>query len=877
MKHHVTCWVAALAIGALAESAYAADNIETVISSGTQISESLWVPAAMPLTWQLNDAGVANNSTTVSNTAAVAEIDQAFEAWNDVPTSDIRAVYGGETTETDSGCDLINLITWSDSTQMWDVGVIARGLSWEYVGAPKTLSATDRSVACGSGGAMVELPTGVYPNGSILQPGTILDMDMTWNAGGFDYVTSPDSNAGNIDIQSVAVHEFGHLFGFAHSSLDFGASDPQTMYPAVDPTDTVYQTNMYDLADDDVASSGGYPDAGFWPTGTPPYITGAISGWVRTPAGAAATGVRVWAYPVTSPATPRYERFTVSQFEANPTENAGEYVMQGVLPGDYYVCIIPWSNGVPQPDIDDPARYNLTTVNGANNTGFPTECFDDAQFTTTRPSFTSGTDLLRRVTVSAGTTTPGINFVTGAQATDFMLVMDRSGSMGGDSGTPGITKIVALQNAANAFIDYLDLAGGHRLGLVQFDDGTPALSPVFDLQALNSGSISNAHDAIDFMTPGGWTNIIGGVDAGVSQLSTIGTPADRQIMLVFSDGRHNRPVGSDLNDIDALIAANDITMYSVGFGDDVDDAILSQVALNSGGVHVNEIDLDAMALGKHFLSIAASAADQTTLIDPRYHLAPGESASLEVPVLESERDLVFAVQWNTPGMQRFDVKLVSPSGCSPSTFLSTPGVSARRGDTHRLVKVDLPYNCNGKLDREGTWTITVTGGDLDQGKDKEEVQVVVFGASRTRLFADTGMVDDLPVISARVTHEAEPITSAAMRALVVLPLPPSGNSEKQDAQQGEGGEFVPPEVPREERTVEIELVDNGKDGDVEAGDGIFSAVMPTELPGTYNIRIIAEYEHELGYGRRETLTSAFFDGERVLVPPKVKPPKLRVP
>ncbi|MEO1174372.1 MAG: vWA domain-containing protein, partial [Myxococcota bacterium] len=413
---------------------------------------------------------------------------------------------------------------------------------------------------------------------------------------------------------------------------------------------------MYTLADDDVASSGGYPDTGFWPTGSAPYTTGAISGWVRTPAGAAATGVRVWAYPVSAPATPRYETFTVSQFEFNPAENAGDYLMKGVLPGEYYVCILPWSNGAPAANIDDPARYNLTTNNGANNTGFPTECFDDAQFSTAAPSFASGTDLLRKVTVTAGATTPGINFVTGAQATDFMLVMDRSGSMGGDSGTPGITKMVALQNAANAFIDYLDLAGGHRLGLVQFDEGTPALTPVFDLQALNSGTVGDAHDAIDFMTPGGWTNIIGGVDRGVSQLSTIGTPADRQIMLVFSDGKHNRPVGSDLNDIDALVSSNDVTLYSVGFGDDVDDAILSQVAVNNGGVHVNETDLDAMALGKHFLSIAASAADQTTLIDPRYHLAPGESASLDVPVLASERDLVLAVQWNTPGQRRFDVQ-----------------------------------------------------------------------------------------------------------------------------------------------------------------------------------------------------------------------------
>jgi hypothetical protein len=545
--------------------------------------------------------------------------------------------------------------------------------------------------------------------------------------------------------------------------------------------------------------------------------------------------------------------------------------MPGMQPGDYYLCIVPWSNGVPSTQAANSERYNLTTYNGSGNTGFPTECYDDAQSATASPAFSTGIDRLRKVTVTAGATTPNVSFVTGAQVTDFMLVMDRSGSMTLDSGTPGVTKIQALQNAANGFINYLDLSGGHRLGLVQFEEVLVPLTPVVNLQTLDAASAIDAHDAIDTMSAGGWTNIIAGVNQGISQLTTIASPNERQIMLLFSDGKHNRPIGSDLNDINAPLVSNGITFYSIGFGTDVDDAILSQVALNTGGVHVNEQDLDALSLGKHFLSIAASAADDATLIDPRYLLGPGQSAALSVPVQASERDFTFALQWTTRNERQFDVLAKSPSGCLISGLLSTPGVDVRRGKTHRLVKIDLPYDCWGNLDGAGTWTIEVTGGrNIEK---QEEVQVVVFGSSRTQLYAGTSTFEKKPILVAKILHEAVPIESARIKAEIVLPLPPTFDSEKQDRQ--DGGGYIPPEPPIDERTVIIELNDDGKDGDAKAGDGLFSGGLPLEKPGLYNVRVITQYEDGNALAGRELLTSYFFDGQTVLSAPEVKPPKLR--
>src|SRR5262249_18663588 len=153
----------------------------------------------------------------------------------------------------------------------------------------------------------------------------------------------------------------------------------------------------------------------------------------------------------------------------------------------------------------------------------PTECFDDAPSATAAPDFTNR-DLIRTVTVTAGHTTPHIDFVTGGQTSDFVLVMDRSGSMSLPSGHPGTSKLEALQDAANMFIDFLDVTGGHRLGLVQFEETLVPLSPVVDLQPLTAAAVTDAHNAINGMTAGGWTNIIAGVQEGVDQLTGIASP-----------------------------------------------------------------------------------------------------------------------------------------------------------------------------------------------------------------------------------------------------------------------------------------------------------------------------------------------------------------
>ncbi|MEK6301711.1 MAG: S8 family serine peptidase [Acidobacteriota bacterium] len=444
---------------------------------------------------------------------------------------------------------------------------------------------------------------------------------------------------------------------------------------------------------------------------------------------------------------------------------------------------------------------------------------------------------------------------------DVVLVMDRSGSMALPSGTPGVNKLEALQSSANEFIDLLDLGGGHRLSLVQFEENLVPFVPPFDLQSLSPGNVGNAHAAANSMVFGGWTNIIAGVNEASTQLGAVAAPSPRQAIVVFSDGQHNRPIGSDLNDINATVQAGNDRFYSIGFGTDVDDAILSNVANNNGGIHVNEQGLSPIQLSKYFLTVGALVHDMTVLADPTYQLSAGQSAQMSVNLSKLDQFVTFAVNWT--GEQAGNVRLVlqGPDKRCRISLKDHKGLRVRKGDRYILVRVELPYYCKGQKMHEGAWTIRVSPDDF-VGRGKETVDIMVLGDSRLKFDARTsrGGNERQLLLTASLLQDGKPLSKpgqALLKAHILAPRRATGDSERQDGVKRVGALGKQQPFVKEPRPRIVQLHDDGRTGDQKAGDGIFTAVLDTYdmEPGLLQARLVATFQNGNLKLTREATTS----------------------
>lgn len=149
---------------------------------------------------------------------------------------------------------------------------------------------------------------------------------------------------------------------------------------------------------------------------------------------------------------------------------------------------------------------------------------------------------------------------------DVVLVLDRSGSMGG-------VKMAEAKRAALALIG--QLGDQDRVALVSFAGGATVDVPL--------GSV-NAHTtaAIHRLSPGGGTAMHTGLDTAFSQVAEPVSGRARR-MILLSDGRPNQVPG--LMDRATRAAHLEAPLTTVGIGDDYDPQLLQQLADLGTGNH----------------------------------------------------------------------------------------------------------------------------------------------------------------------------------------------------------------------------------------------------------------------------------------------------
>lgn len=143
-------------------------------SGGTPIR---WPGNSIPVSYQINEAGSAD----VPLASAVSAITASAGAWQAVAGSLIAFTYRGQTTQTRTGNDNINLVRWYET-----------GFPFDETSLAVTVN-TFNDIS-----------------------GEILDADINVN-GEFRWRT--DGSTGFFDIQNVMTHEFGHFVGLNHSPV----------------------------------------------------------------------------------------------------------------------------------------------------------------------------------------------------------------------------------------------------------------------------------------------------------------------------------------------------------------------------------------------------------------------------------------------------------------------------------------------------------------------------------------------------------------------------------------------------------------------------------------------------------------------------------
>jgi YVTN family beta-propeller protein len=146
-----------------------------------------WGAADTVVTYVINETGAPGIGDGSDFTALQAGMD----AWTAVPNTDLTVTYGGTTPlAVANAIDQINLITMVDNVYSFGSSVLAVGITTTFT-------------------------VDSLHNGRLYRPGEIVDADMIFNP---LKIFTTSGGVGS-DVQSVATHEGGHLYGISHSVL----------------------------------------------------------------------------------------------------------------------------------------------------------------------------------------------------------------------------------------------------------------------------------------------------------------------------------------------------------------------------------------------------------------------------------------------------------------------------------------------------------------------------------------------------------------------------------------------------------------------------------------------------------------------------------
>ena len=230
-----------------------------------------WDARSIPVQYKINNTlnPIPNplGPAFLSLADATTTLQGSFDSWNNIPTSYMNSQIVGTTSNPGLvGFNFVNELSFRTAAGF---GAIASSPSTNLISdvtlvdgdhidgdADSDVSSAITTAQDVDGDGDIEFPAGFY------KAGTILDNDVQFNtktSNGLRFTIDPtqfDIVSRSVDLNTVAVHEFGHSLGLSHTPNNQNSAtdgDGSTMYPFIATTDPDAERKQGVLSSDDIA------------------------------------------------------------------------------------------------------------------------------------------------------------------------------------------------------------------------------------------------------------------------------------------------------------------------------------------------------------------------------------------------------------------------------------------------------------------------------------------------------------------------------------------------------------------------------------------------------------------------------------------------
>jgi hypothetical protein len=284
-----------------------------------------------------------------------------------------------------------------------------------------------------------------------------------------------------------------------------------------------------------------------------------------------------------------------------------------------------------------------------------------------------------------------------------VLALDKSGSMGYQSGIPGMLRMDVLKFAAPIFVQHLD--EDDAIGIVSFDEDAYTEMMVQTAGPHFGFARGNATSSITSLAPGTLTAIGDAVEMSHNLLQPL-TGYDSKATVVFTDGHETAP--KYISDVQHLINER---VYAIGLGTAqvVQPAALNALVNGTGGYLIMTDDLganDYLKLSKYFLQILAGVTNADIVLDPEGCLIPGQQVSIPFQLTETDYRCDVILVTMLPSAFKFSLETPDGHVIEPGVASSNPSVSFLMHKNEAFYRIHLPLTGMGT--HAGTWHAILT-------------------------------------------------------------------------------------------------------------------------------------------------------------------------